>query len=70
MTPQIDTVRRTQQSSKAQLEIMVEPVEEQELVDALSALVLLGKVDFYQAKDCTERSDWERARRLIEEAEG
>ncbi len=60
MTPQIDT--------EAQLKIMVEPHEEQALVDKLSALVLLGKVDFYQAKQATEDGNWERARRLVEEA--
>ena len=51
-----------------QLQIMVEPVTEQALVDKLCALVLLGKINYYQAKQATEDGDWERARRLIEEA--
>ncbi len=58
----------TQTEIDTQLQIMVEPVEEQALVDKLSALVLLGKVDFYAAKDCVETENWERARWLIEEA--
>ena len=51
------------------LKIMAEPVKEQKLIDQLTALVLTGEIDFYAAKDATECEDWERARRLIEEAE-
>ena len=50
------------------LKIMTEPVKEQKLIDQLTALVLTGGIDFYAAKDATECGDWERARRLIEEA--
>ena len=53
---------------ETQLKIMAEPTEEQKLVDQLSALVLTGEIDCYAAKDATECEDWERARRLIEEA--
>ena len=52
---------------EAQLKIMAVPTKEQKLIDQLSALVLIGKVDFYAAKDATECEDWERARRLIDE---
>jgi hypothetical protein len=55
---------------EAQFEIMAQPVDNQELHDQLSALVLLGKVDRYQAEYAIEDGDWERARRLIEEADG
>ncbi len=54
--------------TETQLKIMTEPVKESAMIDKLSALVLLGKIDFYAAKDVTECEDWERARRLIEEA--
>ena len=54
---------------ESQLKIMAEPTKEQKLVDQLSALVLTGKVDYYAAKDATECEDWERARRLVKEAE-
>ena len=47
---------------------MALPVEEQEIIDKISSLVLRGDVDFYQAKDCIECGDWTRARRLIREA--
>ena len=50
------------------LKIMVEPVKEQALFDKLSALALLGKINYYEAKQATEDGDWKRARRLIEEA--
>ena len=50
------------------LKIMVKPVNNQKLHDQVSALALLGKVNYYQAKQATEDGDWERARRLIEEA--
>ena len=51
------------------LKIMVEPVNNQKLHDRVSALALLGKVNYDQAKQATEDGDWERVRRLIEEAE-
>ncbi len=51
------------------LKIMAEPVDHQELHDQVSALALLGKVNYYAAKEATEDGDWERVRRLIEEAE-
>ena len=51
------------------LQIMVKPVDHQELIDQLCALTLLGKINYYQAKQATEDGDWELARRLIEEAE-
>lgn len=51
------------------LDTMLEPVEGQELVDQLTALVLLGKVDWYLAKKCVELRDWETAREVIAEAE-
>ena len=49
-------------------EINTAPVENQELVDQLSALVVTGAIDTYAAKDCLECGDWKRARRLIREA--
>ena len=52
------------------LKIMAEPVKEQALFDKLSALALLGKVNYYQAKQATEDGDWEQVRRLIEKATG
>jgi hypothetical protein len=59
----------TQTDTEAQLKIMVEPVKHQALIDKISALMLLGKVDFYAGKQATEDGDWERVRRLIEEAD-
>ncbi len=53
---------------EAHLETMPAPVKHQGLIDKLSAMVLLGKVDFYAAKFAVEDSDWERARQLIREA--
>ena len=53
----------------AQLAIMVKPVDRQALYDKVSALALLGKINYYQAKQVTEDGDWVRARRLIEEAQ-
>ncbi len=53
---------------EAHLETMKTPVDNQELHDQLSALVLLGKAERYVAKQVTEDGDWERARELIEEA--
>ena len=47
---------------------MVEPVEQQNLIDKLSALVLTGGVDFYQAKRAVEDGDWDLAQELIEGA--
>ena len=47
---------------------MALPAEEQEIVDAISALVLRGDVDFYLAKHAIEDGDWDLAMRLIEEA--
>ena len=58
----------TQTEVDTQLEIMAEPVEEQALIDQLSALVLTGGIDFYAAKRATEDGDWERVRKLVEEA--
>ena len=58
----------TRTEVEAQLQIMPQPVDHQDLIDTLSALALLGKVNWYQAKQATEDGDWERARRLIEEA--
>ena len=52
------------------LKIMVEPVKEQKLHDHVSALALLGKVNYYEAKQATEDGDWDRVRRLIEKATG
>ena len=59
----------TRTEVEAQLSIMPQPVDHQELIDQLCALALLGKINYYQAKQATEDGDWERARRLIEEAE-
>ena len=53
---------------EAQLAIMVKPVDRQALYDKVSALALLGKVNYYEAKQATEDGDWEQARRLIEKA--
>lgn len=50
-------------------ELMVRPVEEQELVDQLSALVLQKKINFDAAKACVVLRDWETARELIQEAD-
>ena len=50
------------------LKNMGKPGDNQELIDQLCALALLGKINYYQAKQATEDGDWERARRLIEEA--
>ena len=47
---------------------MVKPVDHQALYDKLSALALLGKINYYEAKRITEDGDWERARRLIRKA--
>ena len=47
---------------------MALPVEEQEIIDAISALVLTGDVDFYEAKRAVEDGDWELAKTLVEEA--
>ena len=58
----------TRTEVEAQLAIMVKPVDRQALYDKVSALALLGKVNYYEAKQATEDGDWERARRLIEEA--
>ena len=58
----------TQTEIEAQLAIMPEPVDHQELIDQLCVLVLLGKINYYEAKQATEDGDWVRARRLIEEA--
>ena len=58
----------TTQTETTHHEINTEPVDNQELVDQLSALVVTGAIDTYAAKDCLECGDWERARRLIEEA--
>ncbi len=52
---------------EARLETMPAPVKHQGLIDKLTALVLLGKVDFYAAKFAVEDSDWKRARELIAE---
>ena len=59
----------TRTEVEAQLQIMVKPVANQALHDKISALALLGKVNYYEAKQATEDGDWELARRLIEEAE-
>jgi len=59
----------TKSETDTQLQIMVEPHPHQSLIDALSALALLGKIPWYEAKDCMECEDWKRARRLVEEAE-
>lgn len=68
----VDMKRGFQTMSKteieAQLAIMPEPVDNQELHDQLSALVVTGAIDTYAAKYAIEDGDWERARRLIEEA--
>ena len=58
----------TTQTEIAPPEINTAPIENQALVDQLSALVVTGAIDTYAAKDCLECGDWERARRLIEEA--
>ena len=44
---------------------MALPVEEQEIIDAISALVLTGEVDFYAAKHAIEDGDWDLAKELI-----
>ena len=59
----------TRTEVEAQLAIMPEPVDHQELIDQLCALTLLGKINYYEAKQATEDGDWERARRLIEEVQ-
>ena len=58
----------TRTEVEAHLETMKPPVDNQELIDQLCALALLGKINYYKAKQATEDGDWERARRLIEEA--
>jgi hypothetical protein len=59
--------------TKAQIlkhqELMVRPVEHQELIDELSALVLLKKVDGHAANAAINFRDWETVRELIQEAE-
>jgi len=57
----------TQTDTQAQLKIMVEPVDHQELHDQVSAMALLGKIPWYAAKDCLECGDWDLAERLIAE---
>ena len=56
----------TQTELDTRHKIMAEPLPQQGLVDKLTALVLLGTVDFYAAKQATNDGDW--ARELIEEA--
>ncbi len=58
----------TQTEVDIQLQEIIEPVEHQGLIDALSALGLLGKISVYEAKDCIECGDWELAETLVEEA--
>ena len=53
---------------EAHLETMKLPLDNQELHDQVSALALLGKVNYYAAKQATEDEDWELARKLIEDA--
>ncbi len=53
---------------EAHLETMKPPVDNQELHDQVSALALLGKVNWYEAKQATTDGDRERMLRLIEEA--
>ena len=59
----------TQTEIDARLQIMVEAVKEQALIDKLSALALIGKVNWYQAKAAVEDADWNLAGQLIQEAQ-
>ena len=57
----------TQTEVDVQLQEIIEPAKEQRLIDALSAKVLTGDVDFYQAKRAVECEDWELARKLVKD---
>jgi len=57
----------TQTEIDTHYKAMVLPAEEQEIINAISALVLLGDVDFYEAKRAIEDGDWDLAQRLIAE---
>ena len=59
----------TQTEVDTHYKAMALPVEEQEIIDAISALVLRGDVDFYQAKRAIEDGDWELARKLVRDAD-
>ena len=55
----------TQAEVDVQLQEIIEPVPNQALIDELSALALMGKVNWYEAKKAVVLGDPIEMRRLI-----